>query len=42
MYYGLIEYVSVIGLSKVTSTEYTIDLLYKNNLESDFKKSQTL
>ncbi len=42
MYYGLIEYVSVSGLSKVASAEYTIDLLYKNNLKSDFKKSQTL
>ena len=34
MYYGLIEYVSVSGLSNVTSTEYTIDLVYKTILKA--------
>ena len=34
MYYRLIEYVSVIGLSKITSTEYTIDLVYKTILKA--------
>ena len=34
MYYGLIEYVSVSGLSKGTSTEYTIDLVYKTILKA--------